>query len=62
MKISSNPLIPDQISKKRKLLPMSICFMAENDFATNGNDGIAMIQSYVGVYGTEWPGYHDARL
>ncbi|WP_223857559.1 multicopper oxidase domain-containing protein [Sphingobacterium micropteri] len=35
-------------------------FMAENDFATNGNDGQAMLQNTRWSLGTEWRlGYHD---
>ncbi len=35
-------------------------FMAENDFATNGNDGMLMIQNTRWMIGTEWRlGYHD---
>jgi len=35
-------------------------FMAENDFATNGNDGLAILQNTRWSIGTEWRlGYHD---
>ncbi len=34
--------------------------MAENDFATNGNDGMIMLQNTRWSFGTEWRlGYHD---
>ena len=34
--------------------------MAENDFATNGNDGKAVFQNTRWSFGTEWRlGYHD---
>jgi hypothetical protein len=34
--------------------------MAENDFATNGNDGAAMVQNARWSFGTEWRlGYND---
>ena len=34
--------------------------MAENDFASNGNDGMAMLQNTRWSFGTEWRlGYHD---
>jgi hypothetical protein len=34
--------------------------MAENDIATNGNDGEAMLQNTRWSIGTEWRlGYHD---
>lgn len=35
-------------------------FMAENDFASNGNDGMLMLQNTRWSFGTEWRlGYHD---
>jgi hypothetical protein len=39
----------------------AICtFMAQNDFATNGNDGEAMFQNARWSLGTEWRlGYND---
>lgn len=34
--------------------------MAQNDFATNGNDGMAMAQNTRWSFATEWRmGYHD---
>jgi FtsP/CotA-like multicopper oxidase with cupredoxin domain len=57
-----NPLIPDPILAKRQLNADDRRFhlMAENDFATNGNDGMLMIQSTRWSIGTEWRlGYMD---
>jgi hypothetical protein len=35
-------------------------FMAENDFATNGNDGMQCYKIQVGALGSEWRlGYND---
>ncbi|SDB29580.1 copper-resistance protein, CopA family [Flavobacteriaceae bacterium MAR_2010_188] len=57
-----NPLIPDPALALRKLKGEDREFhvMAENDFATNGNDGELMIQSRRWSIGTEWRlGYND---
>ncbi len=57
-----NPLIPNPKLAKRKLFAddRKFHFMAENDFATNGNDGMAMLQGTRWSIGTEWRlGYHD---
>ena len=57
-----NPLIPNPKLAKRKLFADDRKFhsMAENDFATNGNDGEAMYQNTRWSIGTEWRlGYND---
>lgn len=57
-----NPLIPNPKLAQRKLFADDRAFhiMAENDFATNGNDGMAMIQNTRWSLGAEWRlGYHD---
>src|SRR5680860_587310 len=57
-----NPLIPDPKLAQRKLFAddREFHFMAENDFATNGNDGELMYQSTRWSIGTEWRlGYND---
>ena len=57
-----NPLIPNPKLAQRKLFgeDRKFHFMAENDFATNGNDGEVMFQSTRWSFGTEWRlGYHD---
>jgi FtsP/CotA-like multicopper oxidase with cupredoxin domain len=57
-----NPLIPNPKLAQRKLFSddRAFHFMAENDFATNGNDGMAMLQNTRWSIGTEWRlGYHD---
>jgi CopA family copper-resistance protein len=57
-----NPLIPNPALALRKLKGDDRAFhlMAENDFATNGNDGQLMIQSTRWSIGTEWRlGYND---
>jgi FtsP/CotA-like multicopper oxidase with cupredoxin domain len=57
-----NPLIPDPKLAQRKLFAddRRFHFMAENDFATNGNDGMAMLQNTRWSIGTEWRlGYND---
>ena len=57
-----NPEIPDPKLARRKLFAddRAFHFMAENDFATNGNDGEAMYQSTRWSIGTEWRlGYND---
>ncbi|TDE29459.1 copper oxidase [Flavobacterium ranwuense] len=58
----ANPLIPNPKLAQRKLFAddRAFHFMAENDFATNGNDGEAMYQSTRWSIGTEWRlGYND---
>jgi len=57
-----NPLIPNPKQALRKLHAddRAFHFMAENDFATNGNDGMAMLGNTRWSIGTEWRlGYHD---
>ena len=57
-----NPLIPNPKLAQRKLFAddRKFHFMAENDFATNGNDGMAMFQNTRWSIGTEWRlGYID---
>ncbi len=57
-----NPLIPNPKLAQRKLFSddRKFHFMAENDFATNGNDGMAMLQNTRWSIGSEWRlGYHD---
>nr|WP_315263060.1 multicopper oxidase domain-containing protein [uncultured Flavobacterium sp.] len=57
-----NPLIPNPKLAQRKLFAddKAFHFMAENDFATNGNDGMAMLQNTRWSIGTEWRlGYND---
>jgi len=57
-----NPLIPNPALALRKLKGDDSDFhlMAENDFATNGNDGQLMLQSTRWSFGTEWRlGYND---
>ena len=57
-----NPLLPNKAAAYKKLQSESngLHFMAENDFATNGNDGQAMLQNSRWSFGTEWRlGYHD---
>jgi CopA family copper-resistance protein len=57
-----NPLIPNKEIAYKKLQAESnqSHFMAENDFATNGNDGQAMLQNTRWSFGTEWRlGYND---
>ncbi|MGV8813508.1 MAG: multicopper oxidase domain-containing protein [Gelidibacter sp.] len=57
-----NPLIPNPKLALRKLKADDREFhlMAENDFATNGNDGQLMIQSTRWSFGTEWRlGYNN---
>jgi FtsP/CotA-like multicopper oxidase with cupredoxin domain len=53
---SPNPLIPDPKYAQRKLFAddRMFHFMAENDFATNGNDGSVMLQNTRWSIGTEW--------
>ncbi|KAA9357180.1 multicopper oxidase domain-containing protein [Larkinella humicola] len=57
-----NPEIPNPKRARRKLFAddRAFHFMAENDFATNGNDGQAMLQNTRWSVGTEWRlGYND---
>jgi hypothetical protein len=57
-----NPLLPDKKWAYKKLQRESnqLHFMAQNDFATNGNDGMAMLQNTRWSFGTEWRlGYND---
>jgi len=51
-----NPLIPNPKKAQRKLFAddRKFHFMAENDFATNGNDGMAMYQNTRWSVNTEW--------
>ena len=59
---ANNPLIPNPKYAYRKLKSDDRKFhlMLENDFASNGNDGMAMIQNTRWSIGTEWRlGYHD---
>lgn len=57
-----NPELPDKQYAYKKLQRESnqLHFMAENDFATNGNDGQAMLQNARWSFGAEWRlGYND---
>jgi len=57
-----NPYLPNKEKAYKKLQAESnqFHFMAENDFATNGNDGKAMLQNTRWSFETEWRlGYHD---
>jgi len=59
---SKNPLIknPKYAFRKLKSDDRKFHIMAENDFASNGNDGQLMIQNTRWSIGTEWRlGYHD---
>ncbi|WP_026978373.1 multicopper oxidase domain-containing protein [Flavobacterium tegetincola] len=59
-----NPFLPNKEKAYQKLQAESnpFHFMVENDFATNGNDGQAMLQNARWSFGTEWRlGYHDAH-
>ena len=61
-KQAPNPYLPNKEWAYRKLQSESnqLHFMAENDFATNGNDGKAVFQNTRWSFGTEWRlGYHD---
>lgn len=51
-----NPLLPNKEAAYKKLQAESnsLHFMAENDFASNGNDGMAMLQNTRWSFGTEW--------
>jgi len=57
-----NPNLPDRKMAYNMLQRESnmLHFMAQNDFATNGNDGDAMLQNARWSLGTEWRlGYND---
>jgi len=57
-----NPYLPNKIWAYKKLQSESnkFYFMAENDFATNGNDGMALFHNTRWSFGTEWRlGYND---
>lgn len=57
-----NPLIPNPKLAQRKLYveDRKLHSMAENDFATNGNDGMLMLQNTRWSIGSEWRlGYND---
>ncbi len=57
-----NPLLPDKEKAYKMLQHESNMahFMAQNDFATNGNDGEAMLQNARWSLGTEWRlGYNN---
>ena len=51
-----NPYLPNKAAAYKKLQAESneTHFMAQNDFATNGNDGMAMVQNARWSFGTEW--------
>ena len=51
-----NPIIPNPKLAQRKLFAddKAFHFMAENDFATNGNDGMAMLSNTRWSINTEW--------
>ena len=57
-----NPYLPNKIWAYKKLQSESnkFHFMAENDFATNGNDGMLIFHNTRWSFGTEWRlGYND---
>ena len=59
---AANPEIPNPKLAQRKLFAddRKFHFMGENDFATNGNDGMAMISNTRWSIGSEWNlGYHE---
>ncbi|MEZ4855790.1 MAG: multicopper oxidase domain-containing protein [Gelidibacter sp.] len=61
-KQAPNPYLPNKKWAYKKLQSESnqLHFMAENDFATNGNDGKLMFQNTRWSFGTEWRlGYKD---
>ena len=61
-KQADNPYLPNKTWAYKKLQSESnkLHFMAENDFATNGNDGAAMLQNTRWSFGTEWRlGYNN---
>ena len=51
-----NPYLPNKAAAYKKLQAESneTHFMTQNDFATNGNDGMAMVQNARWSFGTEW--------
>lgn len=58
----ANPLIPNPQLAQRKLFAddKKLHFMLQNDVASNGNDGEAMLQNARWSIGTEWRlGYHS---
>ena len=60
----ANPEIPNPKLAQRKLFSddRAFHFMAENDFATNGNDGEAMLGNTRWSIGTEWRlGYNEGH-
>jgi FtsP/CotA-like multicopper oxidase with cupredoxin domain len=59
---AANPYVSNPKLAQRKLYADDRNFhiMAENDFATNGSDGMLMVQNTRWSIGTEWRlGYHD---
>ena len=59
---AANPEIPNPKLAQRRLFAddRKFHFMGENDFASNGNDGMAMISNTRWSIGTEWRlGYHE---
>ena len=59
---ATNPLIPNPKLAQRKLFGEDRKFhaMAENDFASNGNDGMVMLQNTRWSIGSEWRlGYNN---
>src|SRR5210317_1956465 len=59
---AANPNLPDKKWAYKKLQRESnrFHFMIENDFATNGNDGMVMFHNTRWSFGTEWRlGYND---
>ena len=57
-----NPYLPNKAAAYKKLQAESneTHFMTQNDFATNGNDGMAMVQNARWSFGTEWRlGYNN---
>ena len=59
-----NPLVPDKVHAYKMLQHESnmIYFTAQNDFATNGNDGEFMLQNARWSLGTEWRlGYNNTH-
>lgn len=63
-KQAPNPYLPNKEWAYKKLQSESngLHLMVENDFASNGNDGMAMLQNTRWSFGTEWRlGYHDGH-
>jgi len=63
-KQAPNPYLPNKKRAYKKLQKESnkMHFMFENDFATNGNDGMMMLQNTRWSIGTEWRiGYNDGH-